>query len=79
MALPEWPPRLRDSLTNLGMGELYSWWQLFRPYFMQRMDTKGDLTFLTSGKGVVLTNAAGTVVKRVRLNDAGNGLIYEDV
>ncbi len=38
----------------------------------------GDLKLFTSGKGVVLTNAGGTVTKRVRLNDAGNGLIYED-
>jgi hypothetical protein len=32
----------------------------------------------TSVVGVQLTNTAGTVTKRVRLNDAGNGLTYED-
>jgi hypothetical protein len=79
MAIPEWPPKVRDSLANLGIGELYSWWQQFKPYLTQRLDTSGDVTFLTSGKGVVLKNAAGTVTKRVRLNDTGNGLIYEDV
>jgi hypothetical protein len=36
-----------------------------------------DLTISTAGKGVVLTNAAGTVTKRVRLNDVGDGLIFE--
>lgn len=38
---------------------------------------KSDLTVSTAGKGLVLTNAGGTVTKRVRLNDAGDGLIYE--
>lgn len=37
----------------------------------------GDFAAITAGKGIVLTNAAGTVTKRVRLNDAGNGLIFE--
>jgi hypothetical protein len=43
------------------------------------LETSGDFTAGTAGKGIVLTNAAGTVTKRVRLNDAGNGLLYEDV
>jgi len=38
----------------------------------------GNLIINTAGKGVVLTNAAGTVTKRVRLNDAGDGLIFEN-
>jgi hypothetical protein len=37
----------------------------------------GDMVIGTAAKGVVMTNAAGTVTKRVRLNDAGNGLIFE--
>ena len=41
--------------------------------------TAGDFTLKTAGKGVVLTNAAGTVTKRVRLNDAGDGLIFENI
>jgi hypothetical protein len=36
-----------------------------------------DIEIVTDGKGVILTNAAGTVTKRVRLNDAGDGLIFE--
>jgi hypothetical protein len=38
-----------------------------------------DFRALGSGRGLIMTNAAGTVTKRVRLNDAGNGLTYEDV
>lgn len=37
----------------------------------------GDMVIGTAAKGVVMTNAAGTVTKRVRLNDAGNGLIFQ--
>jgi len=37
----------------------------------------GDINFLTAGKGVILKNSAGTVTKRVRLNDDGDGLIFE--
>jgi hypothetical protein len=37
----------------------------------------GDFQALLKGKGIVLTNAAGDVTKRVRLNDAGDGLIFE--
>lgn len=41
--------------------------------------TIGNLVLGTAGKGVVLKNAAGTVTKRVRLNDAGDGLVFENV
>jgi len=37
----------------------------------------GDFKSTIAGKGIVLVNAAGTVTKRVRLNDAGDGLLYE--
>ena len=43
-----------------------------------RLTTNGDAQILQSGKGVVMTNAAGTVTKRVRLNDAGDGLVFEN-
>jgi len=36
-----------------------------------------DVKIAPWSKGVVMTNAAGTVTKRVRLNNAGDGLIYE--
>jgi hypothetical protein len=39
----------------------------------------GDFKIYTAGKGVVLTNAAGTLARRVRLNDAGDGIIIEAV
>lgn len=38
----------------------------------------GDFVASAAGKGVVMTNAAGTVTKRVRLNDAGDGLVFEN-
>jgi hypothetical protein len=79
MAIPNWAPRLREALISANLEELYKWWQLFKPYIMERFDINGDITLNTGGKGVVLTNAAGTVTKRIRLNDAGDGLIYEDV
>lgn len=37
----------------------------------------GDIETVIPGKGLVLTNAAGTVRKRVRLNATGDGLIFE--
>jgi hypothetical protein len=37
-----------------------------------------DLKIVTAAKGVIMTNAAGDVTKRVRLNDAGDGLIFEN-
>jgi hypothetical protein len=63
----------------LNIEALYSWWQSFSAYLTARLDTRGDLTLMTKGRGVVMMNAAGTVTKRVRLNDAGDGLIFEDV
>lgn len=79
MPIPEWPPRVADTLRAIGLTELYRWWQSFSAFFNQRLDTAGDVTISTAGKGIVMTNAAGTVTKRVRLNDAGNGLVYEDI
>jgi hypothetical protein len=70
---------VREVLIQLGLEALYNWWQSFASFFNSRLDTRGDLTFITRGRGVVMTNAAGTVTKRVRLNDAGNGLVFEDV
>jgi hypothetical protein len=36
-----------------------------------------DVEISLAGKGIILRNAADNVIKRVRLNDAGDGLIYE--
>lgn len=44
-----------------------------------RIKSTGDAVLATAGKGVVMTNAAGTVTKRMRLNDAGDGLVFENV
>ena len=79
MPLPEWPPAVKGPLSRIGLDALYFWWQEFKSYFSTRIDTDGDITFNQAAKGVILTNAAGTVTKRARLNDAGNGWIFEDV
>ena len=44
-----------------------------------RFTQEGDFEVGTPGKGVVLTNGAGTITKRVRLNDTGDGLVFEAV
>lgn len=75
MKFPELPPQLRPEFPEF----FWNWWQAFRSYMVVGLETEGDFTAGTAGKGIVMTNAAGTVTKRVRLNDAGNGLIYEDV
>lgn len=38
---------------------------------------KRDFKAADAGAGIILRNAADNVVKRVRLNDAGNGLVFE--
>jgi hypothetical protein len=40
--------------------------------------TGGDIKIATSSKGVIMTNAAGTITKRVRLNDTGDGFVFEN-
>ena len=91
MSLPEWPAVIRDALNTvqsldgsgrpvLGMlAPLWNWWQQFKSWVNTQMATNQDFTLATKSKGVVMTNAAGTVTKRARLNDAGNGWIFEDV
>ena len=74
---PQFPERLRAVLEEYVPG-FYAWISDISRWFNVGITTQGDVTFSTAGKGVVLKNAAGTVTKRVRLNDAGNGLIYED-
>ena len=36
----------------------------------------GDMKICDNGKGIILTNAAGTYTKRVYLNSTGNGLSF---
>lgn len=71
-----------------GLGPLFQkdfpgFWEWLteklEPFLATRFATQGDMTLMTKQKGIVLTNAAGTVTKRVRLNDLGDGLIFEDV
>jgi hypothetical protein len=46
--------------------------------FWLAINTNNDVTIAMAGKGIIMTNEAGTVTKRVRLNETGDGLIYED-
>ena len=39
----------------------------------------GDIYVSDAGKGIILKNAAGTICRRVRLNDAGDGLIFDSI
>ena len=75
MKFPEIPPQLRSTFPEF----FWNWWQSFRSFMVGGLETSGDFTAGVAGKGVVLTNAAGTVTKRVRLNDIGDGFIYEDL
>jgi hypothetical protein len=74
-SFPELPPELRVELPK----RFWNWWQTLRSYLLANFFTQNDITVLTKGKGIVLTNAAGTVTKRVRLNNAGDGLVFEDL
>jgi hypothetical protein len=67
-------PAATDA-TALSTGAL---WAAGGASFSKRIITGTDFKAITAGKGVVLTNAAGTVTKRVRLSDAGDGLVFED-
>lgn len=74
MPFDQWPPALRPKLPE----EMWNWFQSFWPWATTKMDTKGDFTLITKAKGIVMTNSAGTITKRVRLNNTGTGLIFED-
>ena len=73
MPFPEMPPALRAKMPP----EFWNWYQTHKSYMLNQLSTNQDMTLATSGKGVVMTSSTG-VTKRVRINDAGNGLIFED-
>jgi hypothetical protein len=76
MAFPAIPPRLKEVIDQA----LYKWCVDIKDFVDRRLgNMEGDITVATSGKGLVLTNVAGTITKRVRLNDAGNDIVIEDV
>jgi hypothetical protein len=74
-SFPELPPELRVALPD----RFWNWWQTLRSYLLSNFFSQNDITILTKGKGIVLTNAAGTVTRRIRLNDAGTGIIIESL
>jgi hypothetical protein len=63
-----------ETIVGGGWGTA---WQVDRVTRLVYVNSN-DLKISTAGKGVIMTNAAGTVTKRVRLNDAGNGLVFEN-
>ena len=72
-------PSIPDGLRSAVPAWFWNWWQDFRSYLLVNLSTNGDITMLVKKKGIIMTNAAGTVTKRARLNDAGNGWVFEDV
>lgn len=40
---------------------------------------RGDLTVIGGDYGLVVSNADATITKRIRLNDAGDDIIIEDI
>jgi hypothetical protein len=43
------------------------------------MTELGDFIINTGGGGLILSNPDGTITRRVRLNDDGSGLVFEDL
>lgn len=66
-----------DTANRLVLGQESSA-TVIQPAAGQLLVGAGDVQLLGNGKGIILKNAAGTITKRVRLNDAGTGLIFED-
>ncbi len=71
------PPGLGAQI-QADFPAFYEWLLYLETFISTKFSTKGDMKALTSGKGVILTNAAGTVTKRAKLNDAGDGWLFED-
>jgi hypothetical protein len=74
----KWVQQVAESGGSTYMEWVLNTTAMFRivPSIVQVVAT--DLQIATNAKGVIMTNAAGTVTKRVRLNDAGDGLIFEN-
>ena len=74
----EYAPDMKWHLQMPTGGGYFGGWADVLTFDQFRLATVfGDFKLATAQKGVIMTNAAGTVTRRVRLNDAGNGLIYE--
>lgn len=58
-------------------GSAYTSWQVDRVTALFKVVT-ADLQIVTAGKGIIMTNADGTLTKRVRLNNTGDGLVFEN-
>lgn len=79
MAFPKVPDNNRNRMRELGLESEHLYLSQDLLKWGNRVITINDITITRPAQGIVMTNAAGNVTKRVRLNDAGNGLIFEDV
>lgn len=74
MIFPDIPEQYRSQLPDF----FWNWYRDLKKLIRREFTTAGDVTLIKAGDGIILTNAAGTVTKRVRLNDLGDGLLFED-
>lgn len=74
-------PNLRGLLESIDprLAPLAQFLEQDLVRWANNLDTTGDVTVLTPGKGIILTNSAGTLTSRVRINDTGDGIIIESV
>lgn len=70
MSFPVISEQLKGKFDQNFPG-FWDWWARAKKYFAI-LDTE-------KGGSLILSNNAGTITKRVRLNDAGTDLIFEDV
>lgn len=73
--LTKFPDAQRDQMSKLNLFPCYQWLaQTLWNFLTTQFSTTGDVTITTAGKGLVISNAAGTISKRVILNDAGTDI-----
>lgn len=78
MSFPELPPRTEEAFRAAGLASVFEFFRdKLKNFFNNAFHTLGDVTCKTAAKGVIMTNSLG-ITKRARLNDAGNGWIFED-
>lgn len=75
---PEMPARVVDALDSQYPG-FRDWSRNFQEFMQRNFSTDQDITIVTAGKGIVISNAAGTITKRLRINDLGTDILLEDI
>ena len=77
MSFPEIPPQLQGKFTTQFPG-FWDWYRKAKKIW-DTLDATKDILSIDKGGSLILRNSSGTLTKRVRLNDTGDGLIFEDV